>query len=144
MSLADRLAEFPMPSWRTGAQVIDAERAALARALQVASPEAPILVAEDTAGQLLGFVYLETHQDYFTGRAHTHISILVVAGAAEGKGVGRSLLRAAEGWARDRGHPLITLNVFEQNARARALYERLEYGPETLRYVKPLDRPGDR
>jgi hypothetical protein len=29
--------------------------------------------------------------------------------------------------------------VFAQNTRARAVYERLGYGPETIRYVKPLD-----
>jgi ribosomal protein S18 acetylase RimI-like enzyme len=54
------------------------------------------------------------------------------------------LLATAEAWARDRGHPFITLNVFAQNTRARALYERVGFGPETLRYVKPLDQPDDR
>jgi GNAT superfamily N-acetyltransferase len=62
----------------------------------------------------------------------------------EGRGVGRLLLGTAEAWARDRGHPFITLNVFAQNTRARALYERVGFGPETLRYVKPLDQPDDR
>jgi ribosomal protein S18 acetylase RimI-like enzyme len=138
-SLTVRLAEFPIPMWRTGAQVIDAERTAVTRALTAGSPDAPILVAEDTAGRVLGFAYLETHQDYFTGLFHAHVSILVVAGTAEGRGVGRALLSAAEAWARERGDPFITLNVFAQNVRARALYERLGYGAETLRYVKPLD-----
>ena len=95
-SLTARLAEFPIPTWRTGAQVIDAERMAVTRALTAGSPDAPILVAEDAAGGVLGFAYLETHQDYFTGLFHAHVSILVVAGTAEGRGVGRALLSAAE------------------------------------------------
>lgn len=139
LSLAARLAEFPIPPWRTGAQVIEAERRTLARALQAASPHAPVFVAEDAAGVPLGFMYLETMVDYFTGRPHAHVSILVVAAAAEGRGVGRALLGAADDWARARDHPFVTLNVFAQNARARAVYERLGYGAETLRYVKPLD-----
>ena len=144
MSLATRLAEFPMPNWRTGGQVIDAERATVARALEVPSPDTPLFVAEDNEGRPVGFALLETHQDYFTGRSHAHVSVLVVSGTMEGRGVGRLLLATAEAWARDRGHPFITLNVFAQNTRARALYERVGFGPETLRYVKPLDQPHDR
>jgi GNAT superfamily N-acetyltransferase len=142
LALASRLADFPVPPWRTGLQVIEAERATLTRALQAASPDAPLLLAEDAAGRALGFVYLETHADYFTGRPHAHVSILAVAAAAEGHGVGRALLAAADDWARRRKHPFITLNVFAQNARARAVYEQLGYGPETIRYVKPLGPNG--
>jgi GNAT superfamily N-acetyltransferase len=139
LSLAGRLADFPVPSWRTGAQVIEAERRALARALGWASPNAPLFVAEDGDGVLLGFMYLETGVDYFTGRPHAHVAILAVAASAEGRGVGRALLGVADDWARERGHPFVTLNVFAQNARARAIYERMGYGAETIRYVKPLE-----
>lgn len=142
LSLAARLAEFPIPPWRTAAQVIETERRTLARAVEAGSPDAPLLLAEDGAGAPLGFIYLETQVDYFTSRPHAHVSILAVAAGAEGRGVGRALLAAADEWARQRGHPFITLNVFAQNARARSVYERLGYGPETLRYVKPL-APGE-
>ena len=48
---------------------------------------------------------------------------------------------AAEAWSRERDHSLLTLNVFVQNARARALYERQGFASETIRYVKAI---GDR
>ena len=83
---------------------------------------------------------METQTDYFTGRPHAHVAVLAVADHAQGQGVGRALLDAAETWARRRGDSFITLNVFVQNERARAVYERLGYGPETLRYVKPLEQ----
>ena len=140
LSLAPRLAEFGLPPWRTAAQVVEAERRALSRALEDGSPDAPVLLAEEADGLPLGFVYVETQTDYFTGRAHAHVAILAIADQAEGRGVGRALLDAAEAWARRRGDPFITLNVFARNARARAVYERLGYGPETLRYVKPLEQ----
>ena len=73
MSLATRLAEFPMPNWRTGGQVIDAERATVARALEAPSPDTPLFVAEDNEGRPVGFALLETHQDYFTGRSHANV-----------------------------------------------------------------------
>ncbi len=138
LSLAPRLAESGVPPWRAPAHVVEAEQRALTRALEAGSPDAPILIAE-ADGAPLGFVYLETHVDFFTGRSHAHVAVLAVADAAQGHGVGPALLGAAEDWARGRGHPFISLNVFTENARARHVYERLGYGPETLRYVKPLE-----
>ena len=49
-----------------------------------------------------------------------------------------ALMRAAEAWARAHGYRRLTLNVFEANHAARAVYEHLGYAPETLRYVKIL------
>ncbi|HSB54337.1 MAG TPA: GNAT family N-acetyltransferase [Gemmatimonadales bacterium] len=140
LSLAPRLAEFGLPPWRAPGDVVEAERRALSRALEAGSPDAPVLLAEDADGSALGFAYLETQTDYFTGRPHAHIAVLAVAERAQGRGVGRALLRAAEEWARRRGDPFISLNVFAQNTRARTVYEHLGYGPETLRYVKALER----
>ncbi|WP_369333663.1 GNAT family N-acetyltransferase [Corallococcus sicarius] len=52
-------------------------------------------------------------------------------------------MAAGEAWAREQGYDRLTLTVFAGNARARAFYERLGFGEETLRLVKPLPlRPG--
>ena len=48
-------------------------------------------------------------------------------------------MRAAEDWARANGYSRLTLNVFEGNARARAVYEKFGYQVETIRYVKLID-----
>jgi ribosomal protein S18 acetylase RimI-like enzyme len=95
-------------------------------------------VAEDAAGTPLGFLYLERQTDYFTGVRHGHVSMIAVAPAAEGRGVASVLMRVAERWARDRGFPFLTLNVFHLNERARALYDRLGYQPDTVKYLKTL------
>ena len=86
----------------------------------------------------MGVVYLERLQDYFTLEQHGHVGMLVVAEEAEGKGVGGALMASAEAWAREHGYRKLTLNVFEGNQAARAVYEHLGYAPETLRYVKIL------
>jgi RimJ/RimL family protein N-acetyltransferase len=44
----------------------------------------------------------------------------------------------AESWAREQGMAMLTLNVFDGNARARRVYERNGFAPETLRYVKAV------
>ena len=61
-----------------------------------------------------------------------------MAPQAQGAGVGRALMAAAEAWAAARGDTFITLNVFDANRRARAVYHRLGYVPETIHYRKSL------
>jgi putative acetyltransferase len=55
---------------------------------------------------------------------------ITVATASRDAGVGRAMLVALEEWARDVGVERIQLRVFDNNARARALYERMGYADE--------------
>ncbi len=57
---------------------------------------------------------------------------------AERQGVARSLMDAVEHWAKRRGYAWVTLNVFDRNTRAKGLYDRLGYLPETVHYRKDL------
>jgi ribosomal protein S18 acetylase RimI-like enzyme len=136
--LLERLADFPLPAWRTGPQIAGADRELLIAAVRQPTPDISILVAEDPSATLAGFSFATTRQDYFTGRLHAHVEVLTIAAGFEGKGIARALMQATETWARDRGYPHVTLNVFATNDRARNLYERLGYRPETLHYLKPL------
>jgi len=143
LELCERLpANFAVPPWRTPAEVVSADQAAVAAAIALPQDDQAVLVAEGPDGPA-GFAYLVTLVDYFSRRPHAHLSILAVSAAAEGRGVGRALLQAAEDWARARGHDAITLHVFVANERARALYERVGYAAETIRYVKPLPAEPD-
>jgi GNAT superfamily N-acetyltransferase len=138
LAAAERLASFGPPAWRSAQEIVEGERRTL-RASFPAPPEgSSLLVAESEEGESLGFAYLERLQDYYTLEAHGHVGILVVAEAAAGKGVGSALMRAAEAWAREQRYRKLTLNVFEGNQPARAVYDHLGYTPETLRYVKIL------
>ena len=96
-----------------------------------------MLIAESD-GTPAGCAYLVTLVDYFNERPHAHLSVLAVAKAAEGQGVGSALLEACEQWARNRGSDRLTLSALVTNARARALYERKGFGGEYIRYVLPL------
>jgi ribosomal protein S18 acetylase RimI-like enzyme len=138
LGITPRLAQgFELPPWRTEREVVEAESATLESALRPGTERAVLFIAEDTDGEPGGYAYVSVETDYF-GRTHAHIEILAVSSATEGRGAGRILVEAAEGWARSEGLDLITLNVFANNQRARSLYERLGYAPDTLHYVKPL------
>ena len=55
-----------------------------------------------------------------------------------------SLLLYAEAWALKRGYAWLTLNVFAQNAHARAVYERAGFEQDIIKYVKVLGQPSAR
>src|SRR5262249_12120451 len=136
---AERLTAFGPPPWRTSREIVEGEARVLAAFFVTPPAGTSLLVAEETDGSPLGFAYLEVLRDYFLGEEHGHIGILAVAEKAEGRGAGRALLDAAERWAEERGYRRLTLNVFEGNARARAVYAHRGYRPESLRYVKFLE-----
>jgi GNAT superfamily N-acetyltransferase len=137
LAATGRLSAFGVPPGRTAPEIVEGEARTLRAHFEAARPLETLLIAECN-GSPSGFVFLEEHEDYFTLASHGHIGILVVAEGREGRGVGAALMAAAEEWARSRGHTSLTLNVFEGNARARALYERSGFRPDTIKYRKAL------
>ena len=138
LALVPQLVAFGPPPWRNVPQMIETDRLVIAGTLQGTSTRAIVLVAEDVGGELAGFIHLCVEVDYYTRKECTHIADIVVAPEARGRGIGEMLLARAEQWARARGHSLLSLNVFIENARARTLYERTGFSAETMRYVKNL------
>lgn len=135
--LAERLADFDRPAWRTHAEIADGDRRALFEAIDSTRPGTDLFIAE-LDGTRAGCLLMWTLEDYFSQQWHAHVSVIAVTKAAEGHGVGQALMAYAERWARERGHTSITLSVFEGNRRAQALYERAGYSTEMRRMIKRL------
>ena len=141
VATARRFVEFGMPTWRDAGEVQRTLEAQMERLAHAVPEGHALLVAESAEGTPLGFIYLEVLTDFFTRRPHGHVSDVAVAEGADGLGVGRALMTAGETWALEQGYDRLTLTVFARNARARAFYEKLGFGEETLRLVKPLGPP---
>ena len=132
-----RLSAFGVPAGRTAEEIVEGEARTLRAFFDRTDAPETLLIA-GAEGRDSGFIFLEEKQDYFTLETHAHIGILVVTREAEGRGVGAALMRAAEAWARARGHGRLTLNVFDGNLRARTMYEHFGFRPDTVKYLKPL------
>lgn len=137
LGLLSRMAAFELPAWRTADEVVAGDYRPLAAWFDAPTADDAVLIAE-IDGRPVGCAHLIVHTDFFTERPHTHLSVLAVAKDAEGRGVGSALLEATTAWAAARGDDHVTLNVFDNNRRARALYERHGYAPETIKYVKRI------
>jgi len=135
-ALARRLGAIPLPPWRSPEEISAADAREMIAAVAASSSDNEVFVAERD-GQIAGCLHMLAMSDFF-GRPHAHISVIATSEAAEGTGIGRALLAHAEAWARDKGMSLLTLNVFNGNARARRVYENAGFAAETLKYAKPL------
>jgi ribosomal protein S18 acetylase RimI-like enzyme len=72
------------------------------------------------------------------GVARGHVADLAVIADARRMGVGTALMEAGEAWARDRGLPALSLDVWSTNRRALAFYRRLGYSAESSCLSKRL------
>jgi ribosomal protein S18 acetylase RimI-like enzyme len=138
MDLAPRLTECGVVPARDLGLMIARDQQVLADAIERPTANASVFVAEDESGERLGFIHLNTIDDYYSGAAAAHVADLVVSPTAAGRGVGSALMDFAETWARERGFPLLTLHVFNANQRARELYAKLGFHEEWVRCIKRL------
>jgi ribosomal protein S18 acetylase RimI-like enzyme len=81
---------------------------------------------------------LDSLPDEVTGQDQSFIAYMAVERDRRGGGIGAALLAAAEDEARKRGLPYMSLMVTEENASARALYERAGYLTERRLLCKML------
>ena len=66
------------------------------------------------------------------------ITILVVDGEAQKRGIGRMLIDAAEQWCRDKGCALVEVTSNDRLGRAHAFYRHMGYERTSIRFCKTL------
>lgn len=135
LSLVPRFAEFEPPPWRPAKAILDKTSQSIKEGL--AGTLNRFLIAESD-GRRLGFIRLLASVDYFTGDTIGYVADVAVIEEAEGRGVGKALMAAAEQWATAQEFELLTLHVFAQNHRGLEFYKKLGYQPEVVKLVKPL------
>ena len=106
--------------------------------MRAQDPRSTVLIAQSADGTRLGFISLRVRDDV-TGVERGHVADLAVVQDARRIGVGSALMRAGEAWARERGLPVLSLDLWATNERARAFYQALGYSAESLSLFKRLD-----
>lgn len=137
-SLLPRLAAFDLPARRSPEDLWRGDEQMLLRWLDGEEPNLTAHLAVDGDDSILGLAVVRLGEELLSHAPSAHLEVLAVATKAEGKGVGKALVAAAEQAAQARGAKTMTLHVFGVNTRARGLYEKLGYEGELMRYIKEL------
>ncbi len=105
-----------------------------------------LAVAEDTGQAANGFSQYRLKPSHYTGRPDAHVEELYVVPDLRGRGIGRALLDATIGAAREAGATHVELTTGEDDVEARSLYESSGFtnreggpdGPRMLYYEREL------
>jgi ribosomal protein S18 acetylase RimI-like enzyme len=105
--------------------------------------ESVILVAENAAGDIVGFTQLyPAFCSVLADRTYVLYDLFVTP-SARGTGAGRALMEAAEGYARENGAARLQLETAKTNKVGQSLYESCGWERDDLFYVysKSIEGP---
>jgi GNAT superfamily N-acetyltransferase len=91
-----------------------------------------VAIVAERGGSVLGMVTGQLVISTAEGSGSVLVEDMVVIGSERRRGVGRSLLRAVEAWARGRGATRLQLLADRQNEAALRFYERLGWSGTRL------------
>lgn len=101
-------------------------------------PSVRVIVAVGTDGPVGMAVLSETTLGPLSDLGTLQMSYVIVASAHRRRGVGRSLVAAAAGYAEDRGLEQVLVNVLPTMREANRFYARLGFAPVVVRRVAPV------
>jgi len=111
---------------------------ALERISSIIDNDRQVLVVARLGGVVSGLIALDFMYYLPLGTYTCRVTALVVTPEAQGRGLGRQLLREAERRARGGGAARIELTSGSQRADAHAFYKACGYSDGTLRFIKRL------
>ncbi|HEU4642520.1 MAG TPA: GNAT family N-acetyltransferase [Gemmatimonadaceae bacterium] len=114
------------------------EPSAIPSRLAALDPERDAILVATRGDAVLGVMGLHRFHVVHRARPVAYITLMVIAAGARGTGIGRRLVEAAEGWARERGCERLTVTSGAERAGAHAFYERCGIPYTGRRFSKTL------
>jgi GNAT superfamily N-acetyltransferase len=111
---------------------------AMERIASILDNDRQALVLARNAGAVCGLIALDFMYYLPLGTTTCRITAMVVTPEAQGRGVGRQLLREAERRARTGGAARLEITSGSQRSEAHAFYKACGYSDGTVRFVKAL------
>ncbi len=109
------------------------------RLLEIVYAQSHVALIAERDGVAVGFfLMIDEMPDEVTGDPQAFVAYMAVDPAHRAAGIGAALLERGEHEARERGLPYMALMVTEDNAAARALYERAGFRTERRLLCKML------
>ena len=139
LALLPLLADFNIPKNRHAGDLWSADARLAADILSDKAASAFIDVAEDSDGDIAGVIMVSLREELLSHAPSAHLEAIVVSPNARGRGLGKRLMQHCEQRVRAMGARSLSLHVFTNNKRARALYASETFDEELIRAIKWLD-----
>lgn len=139
MRMLPELADFEIPEHRDPKDLWQGDGKLLIDVLDRNAPDSFVEVAVDAAETIQGVILVTLREELMSHAPSAHLEAIVVAPPARGQGLGKKLLAHAETMAKAAGATSLSLHVFANNVRARALYDHEGYDSELIRAIKWFD-----
>jgi len=136
-TLSPVLAGMAKLGWHTDETVLDFQAGYITE-IMAGTPKQNLTLIAEKDGSSEGFIHMREHKDEISGEACGTVPLLAVTEKAQGDGIGKLLIKAAENWAKAQGFRLLHLEVFSANKQARGFYQNLGFQEETINMIKPL------
>lgn len=98
--------------------------------------ETPLVATLD--GKVVGLCGISSRVVIHRAAPLGRITALAVAKEAQGQGIGRMLVEAAEGWMRKQGCQLVEVTSNDRRSEAHAFYRHMGYERTSIRFFKKL------
>ena len=139
LALLPLLADFNIPKNRNADDLWSADARLAADILSDKAASAFVDVAEDSDGDIAGVIMVSLRKELLSHAPSAHLEAIVVSPNARGRGLGKRLMEHCEQRVRAMGALSLSLHVFTNNKRARALYASETFDEELIRAIKWLD-----
>lgn len=136
-SIMPRLADFNVPENRNPDHLWQGDLKMVHEWARGERDDVDVCVAS-TAKKVIGVAMLSMRKELLSSEPSVHLEVLALHKSAEGFGIGAALMDEVDRLAKNRGAKSVTLHVFANNTKARALYERKGFDSELIRCIKHL------
>jgi len=137
-ALLPLLADFEVPANRQPEDLWLGDAKMLVKALTGVATDSHILVAVDNNDLPVGVSLYTLKPEMLSGELSVHLEALAVDKNHMRQGLGKKLIDATSEAAIKDGATCMSLHVFSNNKRARALYQSCGFSEELIRCYKPL------
>lgn len=138
VALLPRLADFEVPADRDPKDLWFGDSKLLEKAITGKAPDSHVLVAADADNTVVGVAMYTIKPELLSGASSAHLESLAVDAGHTRQGLGQKLIDATATAAVHKGATCMSLHVFSNNERARALYKASGFNEELIRCYKPI------
>lgn len=137
LSLSRTLAEVVVLDWHCDDAIQNMQDAYIKEMLETTSVLNITFIATKEENPL-DFIHARLKQDGISGEAVSTIPLLAVSQESQGLGIGATLIKEVEKWAKEVNCRLLHLEVFESNRKAKVFYSNLGFKPEIVNMLKEI------